>query len=237
MPFWLIAIIVGTIVGVGGTALGGAAGFAFKSFSAKRVGACLGFTAGIMLALVLVELLPYAFTEGDAVSSALALVLGILAVALFERVQAVKTSEGGDMRRIGGLIAAATALHNFPEGMAIGVGLRAGNSYTLVIVLALWLHDIPEGMSMAVPLRAGGYGAWTAFAYAALAGVPTGLGAYVGAILGESIALIAACMAFAGGAMLAVSIREMLPKLRETTASPWTVALGALLGAGLAIFL
>ncbi len=237
MPYWLSAIIVGTIVGVGGTSLGAAAGLAFKSFSAKRVGECLGFTAGIMLALVLVELLPYAFFEGDAVSSALALAMGIIAVALFERVQEHQTSAGSDMRRIGGLIAAVTALHNFPEGMAIGAGLRAGNSYTLVIVLALWLHDIPEGMSMAVPLRAGGTSALSALMYTALAGVPTGLGAYVGAILGESPALIAACMAFAGGAMLAISIREMLPKLRETAASPWTVVLGALLGAGLAIFL
>ncbi len=234
MPYWSRALILGTFAGVTGTALGGAAGFFAKRFTEKRVGACLGFSSGIMLALVLVELLPFSFATGGAVESALALAMGILAFAVFERIRPRGTNK---MRRVGAMIAAAIAEHNFPEGMAIGAGLRAGGAYTLLIVLALWLHDIPEGMSVAVPLRSGGSSAAGAFFYAALAGVPTGLGALTGALLGESPVLIAACMAFAGGAMLAVTLREMLPEYKETSASPWALVVGAFIGIALAILL
>lgn len=237
MPFWLYALLVGSCVGVVGTALGGAIGFAFKRFTARRIGACLGFSAGIMLAVVLVELLPYAFSQGNPVASAAALAAGILFVALFYRARGGLERGDSTMLSMGVMISVAIAMHNFPEGMAIGAGLRAGDSYTLLLIVALWLHDVPEGMSVAVPLRAGGLSAGGAFFYSALAGVPTGLGALFGAYISSTPALIAACMAFAGGTMLAITIREMLPQAKEMEPSPYATIVGVVVGAALSIFL
>jgi len=87
------------------------------------------------------------------------------------------------------------ALHNFPEGFAVGSGFGASISLGVMITSVIVIHDIPEGIAMAVPMRAGGFGKAKAFTVTVLSGVPMGIGALAGALLGGiSSKFIGACL-------------------------------------------
>lgn len=121
---------------------------------------------------------------------------------------------------IGGLVmAAAIALHNFPEGMVIGAGYvtsTAKNMFTLselAIAIVIGLHNIPEGMAVSVPLISGGMSKPKAILLTALTGSPTVIGAVIGFLLGTLSPLwMALSLSFASGAMLYVVFGELMPE-------------------------
>ena len=213
--------------GVGGTGLGGILGIIFKGKSAKTVSGLLSFAAGVMLAVVLLDLVPSA-VEISRISLVLSgTALGFLLVFLLNdltRRSGVRREDGGNISQrrlfIGGIVTAvAIALHNFPEGMVIGasfVGYGTDFRFTLgetAVAAVIGLHNIPEGMAMAVPLILGGMKKSSAAALTALAGVPTVLGAAAGLFLGllsplwQSLSL-----SLASGAMIYVVLGELLPE-------------------------
>ncbi len=96
------------------------------------------------------------------------------------------------------------------------------------------LHDIPEGLAMAIPMKINKAGPLKIVLYTLLIGVPTGLGAFIGAYLGSiSPLIIALCLAFAGGTMLYIICDEMIPSAKELhkgRASSIGVVLGFIIG-------
>lgn len=116
----------------------------------------------------------------------------------------------------GVLIGIGIALHNFPEGLAIGVGFTSFQTFGAGLSLIIALHDIPEGIVMATPMRMGGIHPAKIVLAALLAGVPTGIGALLGYLLGEiSVAFIGLCLGFAAGAMLFITCSELIPESRD----------------------
>lgn len=115
----------------------------------------------------------------------------------------------------------AIALHNFPEGVVIGVSyakeidlfkvLFSSSGFIMAVVIGL--HNIPEGMAVSVPLISGGMKKIKAILLTALSGFPTVIGAIVGYMLGGlgPIALTSS-LGFASGAMLYVILGELLPE-------------------------
>ena len=85
------------------------------------------------------------------------------------------------------VLAAAVALHNMPVGMAIGAAFagpaQSGGRAGVLAAIIIGLHNIPEGMSIAAPLITGGSRPAGAVGVAALSGLPTILGALLGAML------------------------------------------------------
>lgn len=105
------------------------------------------------------------------------------------------------------------ALHNFPEGLAIGSGFEASIKLGYSLALAICLHDIPEGIAMGVPMKNGGMQKSKVIFYVIMSGVTTGIGAFFGALVGSiSQTIIAICLAFAGGAMLYIVSGELIPE-------------------------
>ena len=105
------------------------------------------------------------------------------------------------------------AIHNFPEGLAIGSGFEASIKLGYAVALAILLHDIPEGISMAVPMKSGGMSKIKAVILTLLSGVTTGIGAFFGALVGGvSNSVIGICLAFAAGAMLYIVSGELIPE-------------------------
>lgn len=132
--------------------------------------------------------------------------------------------------RTGVLIGIGIALHNFPEGLAIGSGMMAAKSYGLSLSILIAIHDIPEGIAMATPLMAAGLSSKKVFLYTLLAGMPTGIGALIGHVIGSiSPVLISVCLGFAGGAMVYITCGELIPESRNMYTSKMS-GLGAVIG-------
>jgi len=142
-----------------------------------------------------------------------ALMLGLDAFTPHEHLETGPCGPGHDRCSRAWLFVFAIALHNFPEGMAIGVGYAQGDlSVGIPLTTAIALQDIPEGLAVAVTLRAAGFNARLSVLVAAL----TGLLEPIGALLGVSLAggLMIAYpigLGLAGGAMLFVVSHEVIP--------------------------
>jgi len=126
----------------------------------------------------------------------------------------VKTNDKkGSLLKTGIIVSIGLAIHNFPEGLAIGSGFEASMSLGYTLALAIALHDVPEGISMAVPMKNGGMKPIKVVFYVVLSGVTTGVGAFFGALVGGiSQNVIAICLAFAAGAMLYIVSGELIPE-------------------------
>ncbi len=111
--------------------------------------------------------------------------------------------------KTGIIVSIGLAIHNFPEGLAIGSGFEASMKLGLSLALAICLHDIPEGISMAVPMKNGGMKKTKVIFYVILSGITTGIGAFFGAIIGSiSEQIIATCLSFAARSYAIYCIRR-----------------------------
>ena len=217
----LAVTIIGFISGMVGTGLGGIIVFFIKRPGMRFMAVLLGFTGGIMLSVVCFDLIPQAFETGGMVIGFLGIILGVAGVMAIDMMMPDipdKMFSGKDMSFIksGILLGLGIAVHNFPEGLAVGSGFAAGDSIGVRLALIIALHDMPEGIAMAVPLKIGGYSPNKIVLYTILAGIPTGIGAFIGELLGGiSNIFISLCMGFAGGAMLYITCGEIIPKTQS----------------------
>ena len=138
--------------------------------------------------------------------------------------------------KTGIIVSIGLALHNIPEGLAIGSGFDSSTSLGLSLAIAICLHDIPEGISMAVPMKNGGMSPLKVMIYVILSGIATGIGALIGAIVGNiSVGIIAICLSFAAGAMLYIVTGELIPEANELYKGRIT-ALGNMMGFIIGLF-
>ena len=138
--------------------------------------------------------------------------------------------------KTGIVVSIGLALHNLPEGLAIGSGFGASIKLGLSLAIAICLHDIPEGISMAVPMKNGGMKKSKVIFYVVLSGVTTGIGAFLGALVGGiSQSIIAMCLAFAAGAMIYIVSGELTPEANNLYHGRMT-AVGSMLGLLIGIF-
>ncbi len=234
-----LTALIGLSVGVLGTGLGGLIAFLIKSPSQRYLSFILGISSGLMLSIVSFDLLPEAFQLGHLYLGILGIGTGVLTIILlgtitpsFSRRHHAGINE--DFIRTGILLGVGVALHNFPEGLAIGSSFMATKELGIGISIVIALHNMPEGISMATPMSIGGMPRLRAFAFTILAGIPMGLGALVGALLGEiSQSFIAFSLAFAGGTMLYITCGELIPKshsLKNGKISSYGLMIGFILG-------
>lgn len=215
------AAFIGLVSGIIGTGTGGLAAFFINKISNRLLSFILEFSAGLMTAVVCFELLPSAFELGGNVPTFCGIFAGIGGILLIEdlikKVNLLKKRYNGNtLLRAGILMSIGIALHNFPEGFAVGSGFEASIGLGLTITTVIIIHDIPEGIAMAVPLRVGGFSKAKAFMFTVLSGIPMGFGALMGAWLGEiSTGMISVCLGFAGGAMLYIIFGELVAESKK----------------------
>lgn len=118
----------------------------------------------------------------------------------------------------------AVALHNLPEGMAVGVvvaGWLTGNESisaagALALALGIALQNLPEGAIISMPLKSQGMSKGRAFGYGVMSGVIEPVGAIVTILLADIIApLLPYMLSFAAGSMLYVVVEELIPEMSE----------------------
>lgn len=208
--------LIGIFFGTFGTTIGGLIGVNLKSNSNKFLGFILSFAAGLMMAIICFDLLPEAMEIANLAIVLLGILLGILTMIICDTFVKEKFSERKEMNsllRTGIIISIGLALHNIPEGLAIGTGFQASINLGLSLAIVIAIHDVPEGISMAVPMKKGGMSKGKVIFYVVMSGISTGIGALVGHLVGEiSESIIAVSLSFAGGAMLYIVSGELIPE-------------------------
>ena len=212
------------------TGLGGLLVALKRNPSDTFLAASLGFSAGVMVYISLVELLPegVASLEGTGrgqLWGTVAFFAGIAVIALIDRFvpDAINPHEdpstGKTMRKVGVVTGLAIAVHNFPEGFASFVAALEDPALGLPIAIAIAIHNIPEGVAVAVPLRQATGSKWKAAGWATISGLAEPLGALIGFLLlrpflgPETLGIAYAAIA---GIMVFVSLDKLLPTAIQT---------------------
>lgn len=217
-----------------GTSLGaGCVFFLKKGMNPLVQRALTGFAAGVMVAASVWSLLLPAMEQAEDMGQWAFLPavggfwLGILFLLIMDRTiphlhQDSDQPEGlpTQLKRTTMLVL-AVALHNTPEGMAVGVvlaGWMAGDSGitaagTLTLSLGIAIQNFPEGAIISMPLQAEGTGKGRAFLYGVLSGVVEPLAAVLTIwAAGLILPALPCLLSFAAGAMIYVVVEELIPE-------------------------
>jgi ZIP family zinc transporter len=118
----------------------------------------------------------------------------------------------------------AITVHNFPEGLAVGVGFGDGNIRNGInLAIAIGLQNMPEGLAVALPFLREGFTVGRAFLISLLTGLVEPLGGSIGAgLVNIARPVLPWCLAFAAGAMLFVISHEIIPETHKEHSSKLT---------------
>lgn len=211
----------GLVFGMLGTTLGGIIGAFLGVKSNKILSFVLEFAAGLMTAIICFDLIPEAMEFANLTGCIIGIIIGVICMVLCDEIInrvnfSKKNVRDSNLFKTGMIICIGLAVHNFPEGLAIGSGFEASASLGLSLAIAIAIHDVPEGVSIALPINNSGYGRFKAILLTAMSGVTTGIGAFFGAIIGNiSRELIGLSLAFAAGAMLYIVSCELIPQSNQ----------------------
>ncbi|MFN2289612.1 MAG: ZIP family metal transporter [Anaerolineae bacterium] len=235
------------------TALGASTVFFFKKVNRTVLDGMLGFAAGVMIAASYWSLLAPAIELAEETSTVPAWVpatVGFLLGGAFlwavDRTLphlhlglAIDEAEGiptSWQRSI--LLVLAITMHNFPEGLAVGVAFgavaaglpSAALAGAIALALGIGLQNFPEGMAVSVPLRREGVSRWKAF----LLGQASGIVEPIAGVLGAATVLLMRpilpyALAFAAGAMIYVVVEELIPESQLESITD-VATIGAMLG-------
>ena len=218
MSYLFKTTLIGLFFGTFGTTLGGIIGVCLKTTSNKFLSFILSFASGLMLSIVCFDLIPESMELTSILNTVVGVILGVICMMLCDILVNKKFSinnsnTNNNLLKTGIIVSIGLALHNFPEGLAIGSGFEASISLGYSLALAICLHDIPEGIAMGVPMKSGGMKVSKIIFYVIMSGITTGIGAFFGALVGTiGKEVIAMCLAFAGGAMLYIVSGELIPE-------------------------
>ena len=230
-------VALGLLIPFVGTTLGAAMVFFMKDQLSTEVERALtGFAAGVMVAASVWSLLVPAMEASAGwgklafVSAAVGFWLGMLFLLALDHViphlhlgEAAPEGPSTQLARTTLMVLAVT-LHNFPEGMAVGVvfaGWMSGSSTiglagAMALALGIAIQNFPEGAIISLPLRAEG----TSKAKAFLGGVASGVVEPIGAVLtiafaSHLVSYLPYLLGFAAGAMMYVVVEELVPEMSE----------------------
>lgn len=232
----MLEILRGIFIPFFGTVLGAVTVFLFKNgMKAATQKAFSGFAAGVMVAASVWSLIIPSIEQSEHLGrlAFLPVIFGIwvgfaflmLLDKIIPHIHSGNTDEGpkSNLKRSTKMIL-AVALHNLPEGMAVGVAL-AGMKYsensisaaaTLALSIGIAIQNFPEGAIISVPLHNEGMSKPKAFVLGALSGIVEPLGAAITLVLaGLVVPLLPYFLSFAAGAMLYVAVEELIPEMTE----------------------
>jgi ZIP family zinc transporter len=227
---WLEVTLLGLLAGVVGTGAGGLFSVFVKKPTPRFTGTILAFAAGVMLSIIFIELIDESIAHSGHWATIAGLTLGMVVFYLLDHylphrhtVSEEETVFGGYLKK-GTLLAIGIGLHNLPEGLAIGTGFVGSQELGLSLAILIGLHNIPEGMAVAAPLKQGGFSFPKVLAITALAGLPMGLGALIGALIGSiSVFVLGLSFGFAAGAMLYIVCDELIPDAYESAGAHFSI--------------
>ena len=224
------AVLTALLIPFLGTALGSAFVFFMrKDMPQPLQKLLLGFASGVMVAASVWSLLipSMDMSGGSVVPSVLGLLAGFAFLLLIDYITPHIHADGevegprSSLSRTAKLALAVT-IHNFPEGMAVGVAIAGAVTAdfsmagALALSLGIAIQNVPEGAIISMPLRAAGNSRWRSFAIGSLSGIVEPIGGALVLLLASAITgIMPFLLAFAAGAMLYVVVEELIPETAE----------------------
>ncbi len=235
-----IAFVLTLIAGLS-TGIGTLIAFLAKRTNKKFLSVSLGFSAGVMIYVSMIEIFASAQNtliielgeKGGSWATVGGFFGGIIIAAVIDRfipsdknpheVKCVECDEvalkkQGNLMRTGLLTAVAISVHNFPEGLATFVSALQEPKLAIPIVAAIAIHNIPEGIAVSVPVYQATGSRRTAFRYSLLSGLAEPAGAVVGWLVLMPFmnnVVYGVIFAAVAGIMVFISFDELLPAARE----------------------
>lgn len=225
MTIFAYGVIASLLAGMA-TGVGALPALVLKNVSRNVLNIMLGASAGVMLAATSFSLVIPGIESGEILWPGygvyivgFGMLFGAVTLDLIDKwlphEHFFKGPEGpsSNLKRIW-LFVIAITIHNFPEGMAVGVGFGSGDIGSgISLAIGIGIQNMPEGLAVALPLLGLGYSRWKAFWIAAF----TGLVEPVGGLLGAGAVtvfepILPFALAFAAGAMLFVISDEIIPE-------------------------
>jgi ZIP family zinc transporter len=223
--FWF-AILLTTLAGLS-TSLGALISLLIRAPGGLFMSLALGFSAGVMVLVSFVELLPQGVNGIGFLWAHAAFFGGMLAAygidVLVPHSFGAEEQEGlhphdKKLLRTGLFVALGLGIHNFPEGMATFVSTLANPKLGLALAVAIAIHNVPEGIAVAAPVYAATKSHAKAFVWSSL----SGLAEPIGALLAAAVLLpflnatvLAIVLAVVAGIMVYIALDELLPASRE----------------------
>ena len=203
--------LIGLMAGVLGTGIGGILSSIFRKEVDKYLNFCMGFSGGIMLAVVVFDLMKEAMESSGIIYTVVFTFMGVLLTMLIKS----RLDFAGDMKS-GYLIFISILLHNLPEGLAIGSSFISAETLGITLAIVIALHNIPEGLATALSLVGAKVPAKKIILFTFIAGIPMGIGSFLGVYFaGNFNSLIGVFLSIAAGTMLYVVLEEILPRTKN----------------------
>lgn len=222
------AVLLALLIPFAGTALGSAFVFLMRGQMPDRLQkVLLGFASGVMVAASVWSLLIPSMEMGSVVAPTIGLLAGFAFLLLIDYITPHIHPAGGPEGPKSRLsrtakLALAVTIHNFPEGMAVGVAIAGALTAdfnmagALALSLGIAIQNVPEGAIISMPLRAEGNSRWRAFGIGALSGIVEPLGGALVLLLATAVlGIMPFMLAFASGAMLYVVVEELVPEYSQ----------------------
>ena len=227
----LLAFTLSFLAGAA-SAVGGLCSFFITKENLSALAIGLGFSAGVMLYVSFVEILPHAQTAltalyGNTSGAWLAVGLFFVGTAIawgVDRclpplhVKEDTLKQSTKLRQTGLFTALALALHNFPEGLATFFSALDSVTLGVSIALAVAIHNIPEGIAVALPIYHSTGSRFKAFWASAASGMAEPVGAIVGYFILHAVlheALLGVLFALVAGIMVYLALDELLPTAHD----------------------
>lgn len=231
MQIWKITLI-GLLAGLVSTALGSLIPTFLGDRAKKHISMMLGIASGVMVSLVFADLMPEAIHAGSIaypdsklgmVVAFFGFIVGALSMTLIDKAlphqHFLNFEPGADPKlyKTGVLTALGIAIHNLPEGLAIGAGFAHSEELGITLFIAIALHNLPEGLALGAPLVGCGLCRRKVISIGAMAGLPMAVGAFLGAAFGSiSHAAVSLSLGMAAGAMMYIVADELIPESQSS---------------------
>ena len=238
---FLIALVLTLLAGLS-TGIGSLIGLFAKKTNTNFLSGALGFSAGVMLFVSLVDIYPKAHDMilnemGESSAGWLTMIgffSGIIIIALIDKLipknknpheihmveefENTEKPKESNLLRMGIFTALAIGIHNFPEGLATFVAALADPKLGIPIAIAIALHNIPEGLAVSVPIYYATGDRKEAFKYSFLSGLSEPIGALIGYLLLRPFLndiLVGIVFAAVAGVMVFITLDELLPAAKK----------------------
>ena len=230
-----LALLLTLVAGLS-TGIGSAIAYFIKKPKIVYLSFALGLSAGVMIYISFMEMLPVAITDlgeqygqfwGE-VWAIVAFFVGIGVIALIDLLvpehenphefagidEPTAHPDSAKLMRTGLMTALAIGIHNFPEGLATFAATLGDVKLGVFIAIAIAIHNIPEGIAVSIPIFFATKNKNKAFFYSFLSGLSEPVGAIIGYLILMPFltpVLLAAVLAFIAGIMIYISLDELLP--------------------------